>query len=97
MTAFCSLYLAANAPKVLFHCIEDCAKIALHGRNPYTDRQLITNVNRLLLTMGVYLHPFEEWDHMALEDQIWILLCTLTQEAFQHHLNATAPTVGHHG
>jgi hypothetical protein len=32
-------YLAANAPEVLFLHIEDCAKVALLGRSPYTDQQ----------------------------------------------------------
>jgi hypothetical protein len=95
--AFHSPYLAANAPKVLLRCIKDCTKIALLRRNPYTDRQLITSAIRLLLTTGMYLHPFEEWDCMAPEDQTWIVLCTLIQEAFQCCLNATAPIAGHHG
>jgi hypothetical protein len=34
---FCSLYSAADAPKVIFHCIEKCVKIAILGQNPYTD------------------------------------------------------------
>jgi hypothetical protein len=33
---FCSPYLAADAPKVLFRHIEECAKTALLGNNPYT-------------------------------------------------------------
>jgi hypothetical protein len=32
---------AADAPKVLFCRIKDCAKKALLGKNPYTDKQLI--------------------------------------------------------
>ncbi len=33
-STFRSLYLAANAPKVLFRQIEDCAEIAILRRNP---------------------------------------------------------------
>jgi hypothetical protein len=33
---------------------------------------------------------------MAPAAQTWVMLCTLIQEAFQHRLNATAPTAGHH-
>jgi hypothetical protein len=35
--AFRSQYSAANAPRVLFSCIKDCAEIAILGRNPYTE------------------------------------------------------------
>ncbi len=63
-TAFCGVYLAANAPKILFRCIEDCPEIAIFGRNPYTDHQLLQNAIRLLLTMGLYVRTFEEWDRL---------------------------------
>ncbi len=43
---------AANAPEVLFRRIEECAEKALVGQNTYTDKQLITNTIRLLLTTG---------------------------------------------
>jgi len=44
---------AADAPEVLFRRIEECAEKALLGQNPYTDKQLITNTIRLLLTTGL--------------------------------------------
>ncbi len=46
-------YFAADAPKVLFRRIENCAEIAIMGNNPYTNRQLINNAVRLLLTAGL--------------------------------------------
>jgi hypothetical protein len=94
---FRSQYSAANAPKVLFRCIENCAKIAILGNNPYMDCQLIKNAIRLLLTMGLYTRPFKEWDRLQPATQTWIELRCLIKEAFQHHLNATAPTAGGHG
>jgi hypothetical protein len=36
-------YSAANAPEVLFRRIKNCAEIAIHGNNPYTEKQLTTN------------------------------------------------------
>jgi hypothetical protein len=48
-------YSAANAPEVLFCHIENCAKIAILGSIPYTDRQLINSAIRLLLTTGLYI------------------------------------------
>jgi hypothetical protein len=39
-TVFRSLYLVANAPEVLFCRIEECAEMALLGRNPDMDCQL---------------------------------------------------------
>jgi hypothetical protein len=88
---------AADAPKVLFRRIEECAEKALLGQNPYTDKQLITNTIRLLLTTGLYIRAFEDWDEMDDTAKTWIELRRLIQEAFQRRLNATAPTAGHHG
>jgi hypothetical protein len=95
--AFHSQYSAANAPKVLFRCIKNCAKIAILGQNPSTDCQLINNMIHLLLTTGLNQRPFEEWDRLLPATQIWISLQALIQEAFQCCLNTTAPTAGHHG
>ncbi len=64
------------------------------GNNPYTDCQLINNAIRLLLMMGLHTRPFEEWDRLQPAAQTWIELRHLIQEAFQHHLNVTAPTAG---
>ncbi len=80
---FRSPYLATDAPEVLFCQIEDCAKIAILGRNPYTDPQLINNAISLLLTTGIYVLTFEDWDHLQLIDQIWVTFHTMIQEAFQ--------------
>jgi hypothetical protein len=95
--AFHSQYSAADAPKVLFHCIENCTKIAILGQNPFTDYQLIDNAIPFLLTTGLYQRLFEEWDRLLPASQTWIALQALIQEAFQCCLNATAPTAGHHG
>jgi hypothetical protein len=94
---FCSPTSAADAPKVLFHCIKDCAKKALLGKNPYTDKQHITNTIRLLLTTGLYILAFEDWDQLLEARKTWIELRWMIQDAFQHQLNATAPTAGHQG
>jgi hypothetical protein len=72
----------ANAPEVLFRCIENCAEIAIMGNNPYTDCQLIDNAVHLLLMTGLYQREFEEWDHLTHAQQMWIALCTLVQEGF---------------
>ena len=88
---------AANAPEVLFRCIEECAKKALLGQNPHTDKQLITNTIRLLLTTGLYIRAFEDCDQLAEALKTWIELRCLIQDAFQRRLNATAPTAGHQG
>jgi len=77
--------------------IEECAEKALLGQNPYTDKQLITNTIRLLLTTGLYIHAFEDWDQLAEASKTWIKLRRLIQDAFQRRLNATAPTAGHQG
>jgi hypothetical protein len=90
-------YSAANAPEVLFRRIKNCAEIAILGNNPYTDWQLINNAIRLLLTTSLYIRAFEEWDCLLPGAQTWIELRRLIQEAFQHCLNATAPTAGGHG
>jgi hypothetical protein len=86
-----------DAPEVLFRKIEECAETVLLSRNPYIDRQLITNAICLLLTTGLYIWPFGEWDHLTAPNQTWIALYTMIQEAFQRRLNGTVPTAGHHG
>jgi hypothetical protein len=88
---FCSPYLAVDAPKVLFRRIKECAETAHLGRNLYTDRQLVTNSIRLLLTTCLYIRPFEEWDCLTPVGQTCIALGTMIQEAFQNCLNVTAP------
>jgi hypothetical protein len=88
---------AANASKVLFRRIEDCTKKALLGKNPYTDKQLITNTIRLLLATGLYVRAFEDWDQLLEAQKTWIELRQMIQDAFQLHLNVTAPTAGHQG
>ena len=89
--------LTADAPEVLFRRIEECAEKALLGHNPYTDKQLITNTICLLLTTGLFIRAFEDWDQLADTAKTWIELRRLIQEAFQRRLNATAPTAGHQG
>jgi hypothetical protein len=86
---FCSPTLAANAPEVLFRRIEECTEKALLGQNPYTDKQLITNTIRLLLTTGLYIRAFEDWDQLLEPNKTWIELRWLIQDAFQCRLNAT--------
>jgi hypothetical protein len=88
---------AAGTPKVLFCRIEDCTKRALLSKNPYTNKQLITNTIRLLLTMGLYVCVFEDWDQLLESHKTWIELCRMIQDALQRRLNATAPTTGHQG
>jgi len=88
---------AAGAPEVLFRHIKECAEKALLGQNPYTDKQLITNTIRLLLTTGLYIRAFEDWDQLAEPAKTWIELRRMIQEAFQCMLNAAAPTAGHQG
>jgi hypothetical protein len=89
--------LAADPPEVLFHHIEECAETALLGKNPYTDKQLIMNAVRLLLSTGLYTRAFEDWDQLADASKTWIELCQIIQDAFQRRLNASAPTSGHQG
>ena len=96
-TLFRSPYSAADAPEVLFRRIEDCAEIATLGDNPYTDKQLIHMAVRHLLTTGLYIRAFEDWDLIDPVDRTWVELRSIIQDAFERRLNATAPTAGHHG
>ena len=96
-TLFPSPYSAADAPEVLFRRIEDCAEIATLGDNPYTDKQLIHMAVRHLLTTGLYIQAFEDWDLLDQADRTWVELRSIIQDAFERRLNATAPAAGHHG
>jgi hypothetical protein len=77
---------AVDAPEVLL------TKKALIGQNPYTDKQLITITIRLLLTMGLYIHAFEDWDQLTEPAKTSIELRRMIQEACQRRLNVAAPT-----
>jgi hypothetical protein len=94
---FCSPMSAADPPEVLFQRIEECAETALLGKNPYTDKQLIMNSIRLLLSTGLYTHAFEDWDQLNDATKTWIELRRIIQDAFQRRLNASAPTSSHQG
>jgi hypothetical protein len=88
---------AANAPEVLSCCIEDCAKNTLLGKNPYTNKQLITNMIHLLLTTGLYVRAFKDWDQVLEAQKTGIEPRRMIQDDFQCQLNTTAPTAGHQG
>ncbi len=81
-SVFRSPYLAADAPEVLFRRIQKCAETALLSRNPFMDRQLITNAIHLLLTTGLYMWPFKEWDHLTAPYQTQIALRTISKRPF---------------
>ena len=91
---FRSAYSPADAPKVLFCHIKNCAEIVIIGNNPYTNRQIVNNTIRLLLMTGMYVRAFEVWDCLTPVNQTWIELRCTIQEAFQRQLNATAPMAG---
>jgi hypothetical protein len=88
---------AADPPEVLFRRIEECTETALLGKNPYTNKQLIMNAIRLLLSTGLYTRAFEDWDQLNEATKTWIELRRIIQDAFQRRLNASAPTSGHQG
>jgi hypothetical protein len=80
---FCSPTSAADPLEVLFQRIEECAETALLGKNPYTDKQLIMNAIRLLLSTGLYTCAFKDWDQLSEVAKTWIELCRIIQDAFQ--------------
>jgi hypothetical protein len=94
---FRSPTLAADPPEVLFCRIEECTETALLGKNPYTNKQLIMNAIRLLLSTGLYTPAFEDWDQQGEASKTWIELRQIIQDAFQRWLNALAPTSGFQG
>jgi hypothetical protein len=88
---------AADPPKVLFRCIEECAETAFLGKNSHTDKQLIMNMIRHFLTTRLYIRAFKDWDQLAMGAKLRIEVRRIIQEAFQRRLNALAPTLGHQG
>jgi hypothetical protein len=74
---------AVDPPEVLFRCIEECAETALLDKNPYTDKQLIMNAIRLLLSTGLYTRAFKDWDQLGEASKTWIKLRRIIQDAFQ--------------
>ncbi len=73
---------AADPPEVLFQCIEECAETALLGKNPYTNKQLIMNAICLLLSTGLYIRAFKDWDQLSEVAKTWIKLHQIIQDAF---------------
>jgi hypothetical protein len=71
---FRSLTLAADPPEVLLCRIEECTETALLGKNPYTNKQIIMNAIRLLLSTGLYTRAFEDWDQLGEAAKTWIEL-----------------------
>ena len=71
-TLFRSPYSAADAPEVLFQRIEDCAEIAMLRDNPYTDKQLILMAVCHILTTGLYIRAFKDWDLLDPADRTWV-------------------------
>jgi hypothetical protein len=67
------------------------------GKNPYTDKKLIMNAIRLLLSTGLYTRAFEDRDQLGEVSKTWIKLRRIIQDAFQQRFNALAPTSGHQG
>ena len=61
------------------------------GDNPYTDKQLILTAVRHLLTTGLNIRAFDDWDQLPAVDQTWLELRHIIQDAF------AAPTAGHQG
>ncbi len=55
------------------------------------------NTIHLLLTTGLYIRAFKDWDQLAMGAKAWIKLRRIIQEAFQRRLNASPPTSGHQG
>ena len=82
-TQFRSPYSTADAPEVLFRRIEDCVEIAMLGDNPYTNKQLIHMAVRHLLTTGLYIRAFEDWDLLDPADRTWVKLQSIIQDAFE--------------
>jgi hypothetical protein len=80
---FQSLTSAADPCEAMFCRIEECAETALLGKDPYTDKQLIMNAIRLLLSTGLYTRAFEDWNQLADSSKTWIELCCIIQDAFQ--------------
>jgi hypothetical protein len=62
--------------------------------NPYTDKLILTAV-RHLLTTGLYIRAFKDWDQLTAVDQTWLEIRHIIQDAFERRLNAMVPTAGH--
>ena len=62
-TLFRSTFSPNDAPKALFHCIEQCQEIAVLARDPYSGVQLINNAIRLLMQASIFsMKEFDDWE-----------------------------------
>ena len=62
---------AQHRPPPILKFFSATLKNVLLGQNPYTDKQLIINTIRLLLTTGLYIRAFEDWDQLAEATKMW--------------------------
>jgi hypothetical protein len=67
-TLFKLVFAATDAPKRLFHHIEQCKEVAIMGQIPYMQAQLITNAVHLLLASGLFpMKEFKDWEAIAVK------------------------------
>jgi hypothetical protein len=63
-------FLPNDAPKLLFHHIEQCQEVTFVAHNPYTPTQLIANSMHLFLQSGIFpMKEFEDWE--ATPNKAW--------------------------
>ena len=67
-TLFRSAFNPTDAPETLFYRIEQCHKIQVLARDPYSDTQVINNAVRLLMQAKIFpLKEFNNWEAITLK------------------------------
>jgi hypothetical protein len=80
-------FLPTQAPKLLFHRIEQCQKIALIMHNPYIQEKLIANAIHLLFQSGIFpMNEFEDWEATMIKT--WPELKKFIRGAYRQRLIA---------
>jgi hypothetical protein len=100
-TLFRSPFPPTEAPKMLFHCTEQCQEIQMIGQDPYSSTHIINVIIHLLMQSSIFqIKEFEMW--AAMPNKTYPGLKTFIHEAYTQCLTAislrnTAGSLGYVG
>jgi hypothetical protein len=84
---FRSPFPGTGSPKILFYRIKQCQEIKTIAQDPYTPKQIIGNVVRLLMQSGIFpLKEFDTWEATVVKTNP--ILKTFIHEAYSRRLTA---------
>lgn len=88
-TTFTAPFNPAETPETLFRRVEECQEVAVLGRTPYSNAQIVGTTMYLFQQSGIFpTREFETWE--AVTPKTWPALKLHVQGAFQRKLVANS-------